>query len=103
MENGGKEGDAMNIHIIGAPIDLGSGRRGVDMGPSAIRYAGLGERLGQLGFNVIDKGNIAAPPQEMLPIEHPHLKYLEPILAACENLAKVVERSSGPDDIPLVI
>ncbi len=93
----------MNIHIIGAPIDLGAGRRGVDMGPSAIRYAGLGERLSQLGYTITDEGNISAPPPETFPIEHPHLKYLEPILAACENLAAIVERSSGPNDIPLVI
>ncbi|HEU5367816.1 MAG TPA: arginase [Ktedonobacterales bacterium] len=93
----------MNIHIIGAPIDLGAGRRGVDMGPSAIRYAGLGERLGQLGYTIIDEGNIAIPPPETFPIQHPHLKYLDPILVACEELVKVVARSSGPDDIPLVI
>lgn len=93
----------MNIHIIGAPIDLGAGRRGVDMGPSAIRYAGLGERLGQLGYTIIDEGNVTVPPPETFPIEHPHLKYLDPILVACEELVKVVERSSGPGDIPLVI
>ena len=93
----------MNIHIIGAPIDLGSGRRGVDMGPSAIRYAGLGERLVQLGYTVIDEGNVTVPPPETFPIDHPHLKYLEPILGACERLVEVVERSSGPNDIPLVI
>lgn len=93
----------MNIHIIGAPLDLGAGRRGVDMGPSAIRYAGLGERLSQLGYTIIDEGNVAIPPPETFPIEHPHLKYLDPILAACEELAAVVERSSGPADLPLVI
>ena len=93
----------MNIHIIGAPVDLGSGRRGVDMGPSAIRYAGLGERLRQLGYSIIDEGNIAASEPEMFPIETPHLKYLEPILAVCEKLAAIVQRASGPNDIPLVI
>lgn len=93
----------MNIHIIGAPLDLGAGRRGVDMGPSAIRYAGLGERLSQLGYTIIDEGNVAIPPPETFPIDNPHLKYLEPILAACEKLAAVVERSSGPADLPLVI
>ncbi len=93
----------MNIHIIGAPVDLGAGRRGVDMGPSAIRYAGLGERLRQLGYTVTDEGNVAASEPETFPIDHPHLKYLEPILAFCEQLAAVVERASGPDDFPLVI
>jgi arginase len=93
----------MNIHIIGAPVDLGAGRRGVDMGPSAIRYAGLGERLRQLGYTVTDEGNVAASEPETSPIDHPHLKYLEPILAFCEQLASVVERASGPNDFPLVI
>src|ERR1051326_3860937 len=93
----------MNIHIIGAPIDVGSGGRGVDMGPSAIRYAGLGERLGQLGYTVFDEGNVTVPPPETFSAQNPHLKYLEPILAACEKLAEVVARSCGPEDIPLVI
>lgn len=93
----------MKIHIIGAPIDMGSGRRGVDMGPSAIRYAGLGERLSQLGFTIIDEGNVVVAQPETTPIDHPHLKYLEPILEASEKLAAIVERASGPDDLPLVI
>jgi arginase len=73
------------------------------MGPSAIRYAGLGERLRQLGYTVTDEGNVAASEPETSPIDHPHLKYLEPILAFCEQLASVVERASGPNDFPLVI
>lgn len=93
----------MKIHIIGAPIDMGSGRRGVDMGPSAIRYAGLGERMSQLGFTIIDEGNVLVAQPETTPIDHPHLKYLEPILEASEKLAAIVERASGPDDLPLVI
>jgi arginase len=93
----------MKVHIIGAPIDMGSGRRGVDMGPSAIRYAGLGERLSQLGFTIVDEGNVVVAQPETAPIDHPHLKYLEPILDACEKLAAIVERASGPDDLPLVI
>jgi arginase len=98
-----KRGKAMNIHIIGVPLDLGAGRRGVDMGPSAVRYAGLGERLSQLGYTVLDEGNVAVQQPEMFPIQNPQLKYLEPILAACEKLTALVERSSGPDDIPIVI
>jgi len=93
----------MNIHIIGAPIDMGAGRRGVDMGPSAIRYAGLGERLSQLGFTIIDEGNIIVAQPETTPIDHPHLKYLEPILEAATTLAAVVERTSGPNDLPLIL
>jgi arginase len=93
----------MNIHIIGAPIDMGADRRGVDMGPSAIRYAGLGERLSQLGYTIIDEGNIAVAQPETTTIDQPHLKYLEPILEASKNLAAVVERASGPNDLPLII
>ncbi len=57
----------MNIHIIGVPMDLGQQRRGVDMGPSAIRYAGLQKRLEQLGHQVIDGGNIDVPTPEETP------------------------------------
>jgi arginase len=49
------------IHIIGVPLDLGGGRRGVDMGPSAVRIAGLGERLTGLDRKVVDRGDIDAP------------------------------------------
>ncbi len=50
-----------SIHILGVPLDLGGGRRGVDMGPSAVRIAGLGERLAGMGLTVVDKGNLDAP------------------------------------------
>ena len=49
------------VHIIGVPLDLGGGRRGVDMGPSAFRSAGLGERIAALGYTVVDKGDLPAP------------------------------------------
>ena len=52
------------VHIIGVPLDLGAGRRGVDMGPSAVRIAGLGDRLASMGCRVVDKGNIAVPIRE---------------------------------------
>src|SRR3954453_17006381 len=54
----------MKAAIIGAPLDLGAGRRGVDMGPSAIRYAGLEDRLAALGIDVVDRGNVATPVDE---------------------------------------
>ena len=50
-----------NIHILGVPLDLGSGHRGVDMGPSAIRIAGLGEEIESLGHSITDRGDIASP------------------------------------------
>ena len=49
------------IHIIGVPLDLGGGRRGVDMGPSALRIAGLGERIASLGYSVVDDGDLEVP------------------------------------------
>jgi len=52
---------AKAVSIIGAPLDLGQSRRGVDMGPSAIRYAGLEERLAEIGYTVTERGNVAAP------------------------------------------
>ena len=54
------------VSIIGAPLDLGQSRRGVDMGPSAIRYAGLEERLVEIGLVVSDRGNVVAPEPEAL-------------------------------------
>ena len=54
--------DAMKaVHIIGAPLDLGGNRRGVDMGPSALRIAGLGDAVTTLGYQVVDKGNVSTP------------------------------------------
>ena len=58
-----------SVRIIGVPLDLGGGRRGVDMGPSAVRIAGLGERLAPMGYIVTDRGNLATPiPETHLPI-----------------------------------
>ena len=56
------------VTIVGAPLDLGQGRRGVDMGPSAIRYAGLEERLSSFGCHVVDRGNVATPEPESLAV-----------------------------------
>ena len=49
------------VHLIGVHLDLGGNRRGVDMGPSAMRIAGIGERLGGLGYPVVDRGDLPAP------------------------------------------
>jgi len=61
----------MTIHIIGVPMDLGAGRRGVDMGPSAIRIAGIGPRLVDLGYKVIDEGDLSIKTQEEQKIKDP--------------------------------
>jgi arginase len=80
------------VHLIGVPLDLGAGRRGVDMGPSAIRIAGLGERIAGLGRQVVDTGNIDAPLQETNAPGEPSKKYIHEISGVCQTL---YERSLG--------
>src|SRR5579875_1956230 len=80
----------MRIRVIGVPMDLGADRRGVDIGASAIRYAGLNDQLKRLGYSVNDIGNIVVPQPESQPIGDPHLKYLEPIIQVSEDLAEAV-------------
>ena len=78
---------SLSIALIGVPVDLGAGRRGVDMGPSAVRYANLRARLEQIGHTVNDLGNIAVPTMDELAVPTPDekLRYLEPL--ARMNLA----------------
>jgi arginase len=84
------------IAIIGAALDLGQGRRGVDMGPSAIRYAGLEERLVSLGYDVHDHGNVEAAVPEATALQDEHARFLPEIKATCERIAaKVVEETSA--------
>jgi arginase len=80
------------VHLIGVPLDLGAGRRGVDMGPSAIRIAGLGERIAGLGHQVVDTGNVDAPLQETTSPGDPSKKYVHEISSVCQAL---YERSLG--------
>jgi arginase len=92
------------VALIGVPLDLGAGRRGVDMGPSAVRVAGLGKRLGALGFEVTDLGNIAVPQAESLTDHGPaEAKYLSPIAAVCESLARLVAGALRDGKMPLVL
>ena len=77
----------MNIHIIGVPMDLGAGRRGVDMGPSAIRIAGVAERLRALGHTVYDNGDIPTKVPELQRVRNEKLKYLPEVVRACTLLA----------------
>jgi arginase len=93
-----------NIALIGAPLDLGAAsRRGVDMGPSAIRYAGLAERLEQLGHVCRDEGNVAAPLRETADPGDPHARYLTEIVRTCEGVAGHVARAVGNGLVPLVL
>ncbi len=85
----------MHIDIIGVPMDFGAGRRGVDMGPSAIRYAGLAGELKALGHTVRDLGNILVPQAETCEVGDLRLKYLEPIVGVEQRLAEQVAASVG--------
>jgi arginase len=92
-----------HIAIIGAPLDLGQGRRGVDMGPSALRVASLNARVASLGYDVEDLGNIVTEQAEAWPEGDPHAKYLPQIAAACEALASKVAEALGRGTVPLVL
>lgn len=93
----------MDIAIIGAPVDLGADRRGVDMGASAIRYAGLEGYLRDLGHNPRDFGNIDVPIAESTEIVNPHVKYLQPIIEVTESLANRVSSVVRDGYFPLVL
>ena len=82
----------MNIQILGVPMDLGAGRRGVDMGPSAIRIAGVTEKLQSLGHIVNDEGDIPIKAPELQKIKNPKLKYVSEIVRACMLLSGKVEK-----------
>ncbi|MGZ8687553.1 MAG: arginase [Gaiellaceae bacterium] len=92
-----------SVSIIGAPLDLGQSRRGVDMGPSAIRYAGLDERLAEIGHVVRDRGNVATPEPEALPLQDVRARYLPEILTACARLAALVEDAVREGSRPIVL
>jgi arginase len=91
------------VSIIGAPLDLGQERRGVDMGPSAIRYAGLDERLTEIWLAVSDRGNIVTPEPESLVLGDERARYLPEILTACADLAALVEEAVKEGARPLVL
>ncbi len=93
----------MQIDIIGVPIDLGADRRGVDMGPSAIRYAHLHQKLKGLGYALEDKGNIEVPIQEMCSITDPKLKYIDCIIPMGRRIAGAVATSIQGGRFPLVL
>jgi arginase len=91
------------VAIIGAGLDLGAGRRGVDMGPSAIRYAGLAARIRALGRDVSDWGDVRSHVPEATEEGEPNARYLGPIMQACEWVAALVERATTDRLIPLVL
>jgi arginase len=94
---------AEKIRIIGVPMDLGASRRGVDMGPSALRVAGLQSRLKQLGRHVEDIGNIPVPQPEEQHYGEKNAKYLSEISETCKALAEMVRKALDEDLVPLVL
>jgi arginase len=91
------------IHLIGVPLDLGAGRRGVDMGPSAVRIAGLGERLAALGYVVEDKGDLPTPLPEQREEQDDRKKYIQDIANVCERLHDIALGSLRSGAMPIVI
>ncbi|MFN0153614.1 MAG: arginase [Gaiella sp.] len=91
------------VHVIGAALDLGQSRRGVDMGPSAIRYAGLAQHLTALGLSVVETGNVEAPEPESLPMGDETARYLPAILDTCAAIARRVEEAVAGGAVPLVL
>jgi arginase len=91
------------VALIGASLDLGSGRRGVDMGPSAIRYAGLAPRIERLGREVFDRGNVEGPVAEATAVGNERVRFLEPIKHACERVARLVTQSVEEGLQPVVL
>jgi arginase len=93
----------MKAAIIGAPLDLGAGRRGVDMGPSAIRYAGLAEHLTALGVECADWGNVEAAVAEATAEDDSRARFLPAIRTTCERIAGLVGAALDEGRIPIVL
>jgi arginase len=92
-----------SVHIIGVPLDLGAGRRGVDMGPSAFRIAGLGERIAALGHPVVDQGDLEVPIPETRQAGDPSKKYIDEIATVCGTLFETALASLDAGALPLVL
>jgi arginase len=95
--------DNRPVAVIGAPLDLGQDRRGVDMGPSAIRYAGLDARLADLGRPVTDWGNVESAVAEAAEQGEPNARFLVPVMRTCERIAALVRRAAESGEVPVVL
>src|SRR5918911_2583883 len=95
--------DGRPVAVIGVPLDLGAGRRGVDMGPSAIRYAGLDARIVELGRSCVDCGNVGTAVAEATEIGDEHARFLPQIMETCERVAELVAHAVGEGHLPLVL
>jgi arginase len=95
--------ESKSVRIIGVPLDYGADRRGVDMGPSAIRYAGLGDRIQRIGHRVQDVGNLTVPVPESRVPKDPRLKYVDEIVKVVRVLARAVEKALEDGAYPVVL
>jgi arginase len=91
------------VAVIGATLDLGAGRRGVDMGPSAIRYAGLAARLSELGYEYVDLGNVETAVAEATDAGDEHARFLPQIKETSERIAQLVWRAARDGFVPVVL
>jgi arginase len=91
------------VHLIGVPLDLGGGRRGVDMGPSAFRIAGLGERLTRLGYPITDRGDLPVPIPETRHEGDTRKRYVDDIATVCTALFEVARKALNEDALPIVL
>jgi len=91
------------IHLIGVPLDLGGSRRGVDMGPSAFRIAGLGEKIVALGRSAVDRGDLASPIPETKKHGDPSKKFIKEIAKVCDRLYQIARASIEEGAMPLVL
>ncbi len=94
---------AQKVRIIGVPMDLGQSRRGVDMGPSALRGAGLQPSIKKLGLQVEDIGNLSVKQPEEMPIGEKRAKYLQEIAETCGDVAAAAEKALTEGFLPLVL
>jgi arginase len=97
------EQTSKHVAVIGAALDLGAGRRGVDMGPSAIRYAGLDARLAELGHEAHDRGNVETAVAEATEVVDEHARFLPQIKETCLRVADLVAESVRAGELPLVL
>lgn len=91
------------VVVVGVPMDLGADRRGVDMGPSAIRYAGLHQELRRAGRQVEDRGDLRVPVPESRPVPTEHLKFVDEIAQTCRELTETVAEITASGAFPLVL
>jgi arginase len=91
------------VHLVGVSLDLGGNRRGVDMGPSAFRIAGLGERLASLGVRVVDEGDVVAPIPEVKAAGDPSKRYIREIAKVCEKLYRTSLAALERGGLPVVL